>query len=387
MTSARLSTFIRQNAEPILSEWEAFARTLPRGSSMDVDALRNHAKAMLEDIARDMETPQTERERSDKSKGVLPQRHTVAATEHGHARAGSGFTVVEMVAEFRALRATVIRLWTAQLPQFAQAEADDLIRFNEAIDQAVAESLERYAGEINETRERFLAILGHDLKNPLGAIAASVSLLRETASAGAERSKVIQIIQNATLRMTNLVADMLELALSRLGDDMPVRMSEVNMRDVIERVVAEIRATYPTAQITTSFHGDLAGHWDASRLTQALTNLIANAAQHGDLSKPIHVIGRGDRTEVSIEVRNSGPTIGSERLRQLFEGRSAARGESRDRRHLGLGLFIVDKIVAAHGGSIDVRSANSETAFVVHLPRAELGRKPKAPRLENRASA
>ena len=167
-----LSAFIRQHTEQILHEWETFARALaPTGTSMDVAALRDHAHAMLDVIAADLDTPQTARRQAEKSKGLEDVPEGVkrsAAAEHGSGRAASGFTVVQMVAEFRALRASVVRLWTAQRQTLGAAEVEELIRFNEAIDQAVAESLARYSRDIDATRERFLAILGHDLRNPLG---------------------------------------------------------------------------------------------------------------------------------------------------------------------------------------------------------------------------
>src|SRR5262249_12283479 len=137
-----LSTFIRQNHGPILSEWEAFARTLASDTPLDVVALRDHAEVMLDAIATDIEAPQSDDEQSQKSKGLQQDARrqgpgAVAAAEHGHERADRGFSVVDMMAEFRALRATVIRLWIAQSPEFGRSELDALIRFNEAIDQAI----------------------------------------------------------------------------------------------------------------------------------------------------------------------------------------------------------------------------------------------------------
>jgi signal transduction histidine kinase len=327
---------------------------------------------MLDDIAAVIETPQTKLEQTSKSRGGPTDRRRPrpAAGEHGQARAGSGFTVVEMLAEFRALRATVIRLWTEQAPHVGRAEIDELTRFNEAIDQAIAESLQRYASEIDETRERFLAILGHDLRNPLGAITTAASFLAETANLNPEQAGIVTMIESATTRMTQLVADMLELALSRLGDNMPIRRSEVNLGDLIQRVVAEVRASQPKATIVVSVADGVTGRWDVARLAQALTNLIGNAAQHGDMHRPIHVDARGTPREVTIAVRNSGPTIPRERLGQLFDGPQPGQDQRRDRRHLGLGLFIVEKVIAAHGGSVEVHSAESETTFTVHLPRA-----------------
>lgn len=370
--SAKLSTFIRDNSEAILSEWEAFARTLTQASTMDVSALRDHAKAMLEEVATDIATPQTAREQSDKSKGLRVARPTPnpgAAAEHGTARAVSGFTVVEIVAEFRALRASVVRLWAAQAPAIGRAELDELTRFNEAIDEAVAESLERYARASDETRERFLAILGHDLRNPLGAISTSASFLAETEGLNPEQTKILSMIGTAATRMTKLVADMLELGLSGGGDRMPVRRDEMNIGKLVCDVAGEIRGSYAKANVEVSSHGDLTGSWDSARLAQALTNLVGNAVEHGDGDQPIRIVARGDAAEVTIEVSSSGPTISRERLGQLFDGPMRGNQEQRDHQHLGLGLFIVEKIVAAHGGTVDVRSADSQTAFTIHLPR------------------
>src|SRR5512140_848221 len=139
----RLSEFILANREPILAEWENFARTCaPASGSMDIDALRDHANDMLTVIAADLETPQDKAEQQQKSEGNAPAEVAVATTaaeEHGAGRAESGFSVDQMVAEFRALRASVIRLWTEALGGFNVNNIEDLTRFNEAIDQSLAE--------------------------------------------------------------------------------------------------------------------------------------------------------------------------------------------------------------------------------------------------------
>jgi signal transduction histidine kinase len=372
---AELSTFIRQNNRPILSEWEAFARTLTRGSTMDDADLRDHAEAILDDIAAQVEAAQTRREPSDPFS--IPQRHGLssrhvcaAAIEHGHARAGSGFTVVDMIAEFSALRANVTRLWIAESQQLGRAELDTLIRFNDAIDRAIADSLERYARDMDEARQRFLAILSHDLRNPLTAVSAAAGFLAEMAELDDEDAKLVGMIQNATRRMTHLVADMLEVALHQFGDTMPIERGGMHVGDLVTAVVAELRASYPKASIVVSSRGDLGGNWDSERLAQALTNLIGNAVQHGDVNRPIRVSARGEQSEVRIEVRNSGRTIPREQLRRISTGARPGMRTSGDRRHLGLGLFIVNKIIDAHGGSIEVNSTNAETAFTIHLPRS-----------------
>lgn len=370
-----LSAFIRQHNEQILHEWEAFARALPpAGASMDVAALRDHARAMLDVIAADLDTPQTARRQAEKSKGlddVAEGAKRSAAAEHGSGRAASGFTVVQMVAEFRALRASVVRLWTAQRRTLGAAEVEELIRFNEAIDQAVAESLARYSRDIDATRERFLAILGHDLRNPLGAIATSTRFLLETGGSAAEQTQLIRGIENAGHRMTRLVADLLELALSRLGDDMPINRTTFDLGMMVRDVVAEVSASYPRARIETQLDGDLRGQWDRARLAQALINLVGNAVQHGAADAPIIVEARHDAGDTILAVHNQGRAIPAEKLDDIFDGLKPGADGSRDRRHLGLGLFIVDKIVKAHGGTIEVQSAEeSGTTFTIRLPRS-----------------
>jgi signal transduction histidine kinase len=372
--SAKLSTFIRRNKGPILSEWESFARTLAQGSTMDVSGLRDHAQWMLDEIATDIDSPQSDDAESDKSKGLQQDSRrrlsgSVAAAKHGHDRAGSGFTVVEMMAEFRALRASVTRLWLAQSPQIGRDELDALIRFNEAMDEAIVYSLERYTRDIDETRQRFLAILSHDLRNPLGAIVAAASFLADVADLDPEHAKLVAMIESSATRMTHLIADMLELALNRMGDTMPVERDEMDVGELIDAVVTEVRASHDKARIEVSSHGDLTGRWDAARLAQAFTNLIGNAVQHGD-GEPIRISALGDDRQVSIEVSNSGPDIPDERLRHIFDGTKPRDRRNGDRRHLGLGLFIVHKIVEGHGGSIDVRSSDGTTTFTIHLPRA-----------------
>ena len=133
----RLHQFIREHTEEILVEWEAFARTVQIAESMDIAALRDHAREMLMVIAKDLETPQTAGEQSDKAEGksdALDQGPpTTAAQEHGAGRAGSGFTIEQMLSELRALRASVIRLWTKRERQLAESDLEDMTRFNEAI--------------------------------------------------------------------------------------------------------------------------------------------------------------------------------------------------------------------------------------------------------------
>jgi signal transduction histidine kinase len=370
---AALSSFIREHTEEILTEWEMFARSLPIGASMDVGALRDHAKAMLDVIARDLEAPQTSRQQDAKAKGASDadeRTARTAATEHGSGRAQSGFTVNQMVAEFRALRASVLRLWGKQPGPNGEAELEEMVRFNEAIDQAIAESLGRFTQDIDHTRERFLAILGHDLRTPLGAIIMSAQFILESGGLVEPFRGLVDRIEKSGRRMNQMVDDLLDFSRTRLGDTIPIARAEMDVTRMLADVVAEVAASYPNCKLEVDASGDLHGVWDCARLTQAVTNLIGNAAQHGSDGTPIRVTARGEADEVIIAVHNDGPTIPDEVVGRIFQPMKRSRSDRGNRRHLGLGLYIVDRIVAAHRGRIDVASSEEHgTTFTVRLPR------------------
>jgi signal transduction histidine kinase len=168
-----------------------------------------------------------------------------------------------------------------------------------------------------------------------------------------------------------MVTDLLEFARVSFGQTIPIERTVVDLEQVVRDVAAETRAANPNCEIRTKFVGDLCGQWDRDRLFQALGNLVGNAVQHGSPSTPVSITARGQADAVEIAVHNDGPPIGSEQIARLFQGMNgAAPRDGRDRRHLGLGLYIVDKIVAAHSGVIDVQSSEEQgTTFTVRLPR------------------
>jgi signal transduction histidine kinase len=378
----RLTTFIRTNAEQILTEWENFARGLPGGETMDIKALRDHAKAMLQVIAKDLESPQTGREQSDKSRGLSDAEETAepgsgerhrptAAQEHGAGRAESGFTVEAMVAEFRALRASVIRLWAVEQRQPSPADFEDVTRFNEAIDQAIAESIMVYTRDVRLSKDRFLAILGHDLRTPIGAIITSTRFMLDTGELVEPHLSLVTRVEQSARRMNRMVTDLLEFTRTRFGDTIPVQRAEMDLGAVIRDVASEVLASNPSLTLRVSTDGDLQGQWDCERLTQALTNLVSNAVHHGDVQRPITVRGERHGDEVTVAVHNEGRPIPPEQLGRLFEPMKEMTAVPRDRRHLGLGLYIVDRIVAAHGGTLEVESnARLGTTFTMRLPVA-----------------
>ena len=377
----KLAEFILSNREPILREWEGFARTcLPASATMDFAALRDHADEMLTAIAADLQTPQGSLEQSEKSKGRAPSEHpddTTAAEEHGAGRAVSGFTIEQMVAEYRALRASVIRLWTRAKGELVPADVEDLTRFNEAIDQSLAESVARYNQNVEQSKEMFLAILGHDLRTPLGAIFTSARFMLDTDELEEPHRTLTARIALSATRTIQMVGDLLDFTRSRLGGGIPVVRAETNLIRVVRDAVDEILAAHPECRIQVDTRGEEWGEWDRARIGQAFTNLIANAVQHGSAGATVTVEVRGDDEQVDVLVHNHGVAIPRAQLDGIFNPmkqresprRESARGPTGS---LGLGLYIAERIVSAHHGRIEVESSEAAgTTFTVSLPRRE----------------
>ncbi|HEU4563660.1 MAG TPA: HAMP domain-containing sensor histidine kinase [Gemmatimonadaceae bacterium] len=390
-TLMRLADFLRAHCEPILVEWEAFARSCaPAGRSMDVDALRDHASQMLAAIADDLAAAQNPRAEAERARGeaVVAAARSSAAGRHGAGRAESGFTVAQMTAEYRALRASVVRLWTAaQGGALAAADVEDLTRFHEAIDQALAESLVQFETGVEQAKETFLAILGHDLRTPLGAIQTSAMfLLDKDAVAASERPLAAQIVGSAR-RAGAMVGELLDFTRSRLGGGIPVVRTEGDLLALVREAAAEVAAAHPDRIIDVRTPDLPAGapfraRFDAARLGQALGNLLGNAVQHGG-DGPVTVTIRAGGAEtpstpgrvVTVAVHNSGRPIAAAQLDGLFnplQSRAvrpvqANRGPTSS---LGLGLYIAERIVHAHGGHLAVTSGEEQgTTFTMTLPR------------------
>jgi len=376
----RLADFILANREQILAEWETFARTcVPASGTMDVAGLSDHASQMLSVIAADLSHPQSSREQSEKSRGRAPAAEpgtpATAASAHGAGRAESGFTIVQMVAEYRALRASVVRLWTREQGKLEPADIDDLTRFNEAIDQSLTESVARFNEDVDKAKETFLAILGHDLRTPLGAIGTSAMFMLETGELEEPYHTLTSRIVASAQRAITMVGDLLDFTRGHLGGGIPIERARMSLGKVVHDVVDEIRAAHPEEKIQVESRGETKGRWDPARLGQAIANLVGNAVQHGAEGTTVTVVVGGTRHEARVAVHNRGTVITPERLNGIFTplrvrplpSKAAPGGPIGS---LGLGLYIAERIVSAHGGHIDVESTEEAgTTFTVRLPR------------------
>lgn len=369
----KLSEFIQANLETILQEWEAFARTLlPAAASMNASALRDHARQILLAIAADMRTHQDNRQQREKSlgHGLEPlDAPDTAATIHGGLRHEVGFDLVQLVAEYRALRASVLRLWVREGAARASGDFDEMVRFNEAIDQAIAESVSSYSAELGKARDTFTAVLGHDLRSPLGAILMSTHNAASHALPEPARA-AIAAIQRSAKAMQNMIRDLLDFAGARLGREMPMRPEDCSLIETCHAALAELTAAHPRRTLEFSYDGDLRGHFDPIRIGQALSNLLNNAINHGDGDHPVTMRARAEGEDLVVDVTNKGKSIPYDALRAMMD--PAARlhlpgnpGSS----GLGLGLYIAQQVAKAHGGSITVSSQDEETRFSLRLAR------------------
>ncbi|CRL49094.1 MULTISPECIES: sensor histidine kinase KdpD [Pseudomonas] len=372
----RLPEFIRQHVDRIVDEWEQFASTItPAAEHMDKVALRDHAKAILLAAARDMTTAQTTCEQMAKAKGEGPEKTPSldeAGASHGELRHTVGFDLVQMTSEFRHLRACVIRLWVDTLESPDLTYFQDMIRFNEAVDEALAESTAAYADQVNHSRDIFLAILGHDLRAPLQAVSMSTEMLMRKVALEGDALACANNIKRGARHMAVMVSDLLELVRSRLGKSLPIEPAPMDLADAADAAIAQACAGNPECDPTLKVVGDTQGVWDAGRIAQLLQNLIGNALQHGLNKRDVTVTVSGEPQAVRLTVHNFGVPIPEEAIGTVFDPlvRSADEGLGQPTTSLGLGLFIVKEVVNAHGGTIEVSSNKTDgTLFTVVLPR------------------
>jgi signal transduction histidine kinase len=364
-----LSDFIERHHSEIIGEFSAFARALmPGRSDMSERDFQDHAKQMLTAIAQDMNTEQSVDEQSAKAKGMGSAHGMVASGRlHAEGRSHHRFTPAQVLAEFRALRASVLRLYELA----GHTDLAGVRRFNEAIDEALTESVTVHAAKTDLYRDQFIGVLSHDLRSPLSAITAGAALLAASADADQRQGRVAARILNSAQRMERMIGDLLDLTRTRLGGEIPLNRTRTDLEQVCQEVVLEIQASHSDAIVHFSSSGNVTGEWDADRLTQVVSNLIGNAIQHGGKG-PVTLDIREVGDTIRLSVHNHGAPIPLDAQQTIFE--PLARGGSDATQGIGLGLFIARAIVVAHGGDIRVTSTeNSGTTFEVVLPKRAPG--------------
>lgn len=231
-----------------------------------------------------------------------------------------------------------------------------------------AESAASVETENAALREQFIAVLGHDLRNPLAAIAAGVRLLEMNEPSGERGRRIVGQMDASIARANALVANLMDFARGRLGGGLTLnRDADQPLTPILEQVVSEIRAIAPDREIVASFSIAEPVNCDRGRIAQLASNLLANALAHGAKDAPIEIVAKTEEGRLILSVCNGGVPFTPEAHAQLFQPffRGAVRPSQQG---LGLGLFIVNEIAKAHGGAMDVTSSEERTQFTFTMP-------------------
>ncbi len=257
----------------------------------------------------------------------------------------------------------------------ARKVAEDLLREKTAAETALqqAQAELNMAYEKAERRatfaEQMVAIVSHDLKNPLTAIKMASQML-STAERNARETRLLGHIGQSADRAQRMIADLLDFALARVGQGLSIAPSPMDLHHVTGLIVDELRVAFPHSTLIHQSIGAGSAHLDADRVQQIIGNLVANSVAYGDLQQPITITSRLENDQAIVSVHNRGPVIAEAIMSVLFEPMTRGTQTDSEVRSVGLGLFIVREIAVAHGGVVSVNSdARDGTLFSVYFPR------------------
>ncbi|WNG21930.1 HAMP domain-containing histidine kinase [Cystobacter fuscus] len=230
--------------------------------------------------------------------------------------------------------------------------------------------------------QKLIGIVSHDLRNPLSAILMGTSLLMRRETLDARTTQSLVRIQSAAERATRMIKDLLDFTQARLGGGLRIERRPMDMHQLIQGVMDEVEVAWPEREIRLQRQGDGQGEWDADRMAQVVQNLVTNAIKYSPAESPVYVTLHGEEAEVILSVANQGPPIPADKLTSIFEPMQRATAEvDKAGRSVGLGLYIVKRILDAHEGRIEVVSTPQEgTRFTVWLPRQAAPRGLDSPR-------
>lgn len=220
--------------------------------------------------------------------------------------------------------------------------------------------------ETSALREQFIAVLGHDLRNPLAGIKGGMRMLG--AEELSDRGKAVLDMVDATIdRMSGLIDNVMDFARGRLGGGITLDPSLKRIDATVQQVADELRLTYPDREIVLDLKLETDLHADHDRLGQLFSNLLGNALMHGDPDQPIHAVLGRDGDHLTFETSNFGEPIPAKAMKSLFS--PFERGEARSSlQGLGLGLYISSQIAQAHEGELTAKSEGRETTFTFRMP-------------------
>jgi signal transduction histidine kinase len=374
-TLMRIGEFIRTHPDEIEPKWEAFARSISSfAPDLSVWSLRDHLREILTAMADDMESPQSPEEQAEKSegKGLRGGALDRISALHARMRLNSGFNLEQAISEYRALRSSILFLWVRSRPSNEDVVLSEVTRFNETIDQAIAEVIRRYADRSERYGDVFLGILTHEVRNFLNIIRLSGETLKAGGSLPEAQSASTARILRGVGSIDRLMNDLSILVRSRMRVQLPLTKTNADLGEICEQTLEEIKLSHSDTDFELETIGDVNGTWDRGRLGQVIFNLVVNAVIHAS-AKRVNITAEGQGPVVVLRVTNRGVPIPAEMQDSIFDpfvSTKTASASALTRTGLGLGLFIVREIVNGHDGTVEVASTESEgTTFTVRLPR------------------
>lgn len=362
MSTSAVADHLRRDKQAITDDWERAIRAdLTELASLERGALIDHLPEVLDGLAAWVEG-RTE---------VAEASFSALADGHALQRLGFGIALAVVNVEYRWLRSVLLKRLLA-VPSSPEVR-EQLIRLNEGVDHAIHFAVRRYTEQRDHVRDRFIGILGHDLRDPLGSAAmATQNLLRSGTLTAADRTRVA-IIERALARMERMVGDVLDFARGHLAGGIPVTIAAADLAEICRAATEEANGAHPERTIELQARGDLRGTFDRDRVLQLLGNLLSNAIHHGQDPIRLEAWEAEDRHSVFTRVSNRGRPIPPALIPKLFEAFEHA-GQARD--SLGLGLYIVAQVARAHGGMYEVSSSDDQTVFTIQWPRTPLSEVP-----------
>lgn len=228
------------------------------------------------------------------------------------------------------------------------------------------------AQEAAKVRDQFIAILGHDLRNPLNAIAVASAVLQQDTKLSLENQTLARVIAKSGKRMSRLVEDTLDLTRGQVGNGIPISPSPNKLNDVCLQVMSELRVAHANREIIFESHGEGDGYFDENRAAQVISNLLSNAIHHGAPDQPVRLILRNEDGHIYVDVHNCGEPIPADKHDSLFDPfkrGTLSQEEAMSSQGLGLGLYIAREIMNAHNGDIRLTSDENGTTFSTRWPR------------------
>ena len=360
-----LPHFIHESLDDILSEWERECANSPRGAEPAVR--RVHFGKVLQAVADEMKRSKA----ADPAAAVATVASFARKAGAGDVPAAPHSHASQLVDDYASLRASVVRQWRRRHPDPSPADLDDLVYFNEAMDRSLAELAATFSPSESQPQSLFLGVLNHELRTSVASILMSAQVLTHRSAPGTPEAKAAQRILRSCQQVRQALDALSDFTKVRLGEHLEIDRVSDDMGVLCRQALDAYARIDPERKVRLTSDGDLSGDWDTTRVREAVGGLLANAARFASRGSAVTIAVDGHAAdEIKVTVHGDGTPIDVETLRTIFDPVARVESENTTYAGLGLGLFIVRKVVDAHGGQVSVEAApGTGTTFTVVLPR------------------